>query len=153
MKIQTHNKDDKWYEHRLFLKGYGLFPYIIVKRGCALYMQIPIHFNAYGDVINYPGTHINGISDAEIADYQKDKSVALHDRIIEHCKWIKHMVEAKVKEQCKICLVESPNTAYYFEGDTISFDSCIPSGGTLFTQDNKVLAMNIEHYLLEQLYP
>jgi hypothetical protein len=46
-----------------------------------------------------------------------------------------------------MCLVEGPKTAYYFDEDEIEFSTSIPSGGALLTQDSKVIAMNVKHYL------
>ena len=38
-------EDSNWHEHKMFKDGYGKFPYVILKVGYALFMQIPIHFN------------------------------------------------------------------------------------------------------------
>lgn len=138
---------ENWYEHKLFLNGYGKFPYIILKTGYAIFMQIPIHFNANGDFDNNPGTNIDGVSSQEIAEYEIDKKSELHDRIIAHCKWVKSKIEADKNREARICLVEGPETAYYFEGDSVTFSDKIPYGGTLVTQQNKILAMNIDHYI------
>lgn len=142
------NIDEKWYEKRSFQNGYGKFPYIILKIESALYMQIPIHFNANGDFDSYPGTHINGTLENEIADYKKDITSKLHDKLIEHCQGIKNKIEADHEKPCAICLVEGPETAYYFDKEVICFNCNIPSGGTLITQQNKTVAMNVKHYLI-----
>ena len=47
-------EDSNWHEHKMFKDGYGKFPYVILKVGYALFMQIPIHFNKNNDFINYP---------------------------------------------------------------------------------------------------
>ncbi len=142
-KSETSN----WYEHGSFISGYGKFPYVILKVGGALYMQIPIHFNKDGDYVNYPGTHVNGISETDLQTYEDDKLCSLHEKIIEHCQWMKNKIEADRGRTIKMCLVEGPDISYYFEGDAIEFSTSIPSGGTLLTQDNKVIAMNVKHYL------
>jgi hypothetical protein len=147
MENNTQNLDEKWHEKRMFNNGYGKFPYIILKAGWAIYIQIPIHFNANDNFENYPGTHLNDVSEAELSEYKKDKTAALHNRLIEHCKWIKNKIEADYNKPCKICLVEGPKTAYYFDKDDISFNDSIPSGGTLLTQANNIIAMNIPHYI------
>ena len=36
-----------------FPPGYGIFPYIILKTGLNLFMQIPIHFVKKGDKIDF----------------------------------------------------------------------------------------------------
>lgn len=142
------NLDENWYEKRSFQIGYGKFPYIILKAEQALYIQIPIHFNANGDFDNYPGTHMDGIRENEIADYKKDLTSKLHQTVLAHCQGLKNKIEADYQKPCTICLVEGPETAFYFDKEDIRFNSSIPSGGTLITQQNKILAMNIEHYLL-----
>ena len=148
MEIKIQNLDEKWYEHHSFLNGYGKFPYIILKAGHATFMQIPIHFNTNGDFVNYPGTNIDDISEELLAEYQKDKTGELHNRLLQHCQWVKNKIESDRNKPCIICLVEGPETAYYFDGDTIKFNASIPSGGTLLSQDNKIIGMNVKHYLL-----
>lgn len=138
----------KSHENHSFLIGYGKFPYIILKAGYALYMQIPIHFNAYRDIDNHPGTHIDGLSDDEITNYKKNLTTKIHEKLIIHCQEIKSKIETSHQKPCQICLVEGPETAYYFEKDSICFNNSIPCGGTLITQQNKILAMNVDHYLL-----
>ena len=130
-----------------FKKGYGKFPYIILKTGYAIFMQIPIHFNTNGDYVNFPGTNLNDISEELLADYENDKTSELHDRLIEHCKWVKAKMEADKNREAKICLVEGPEIAYYFDGDEINYTNSIPSGGTSVTQQNSILTMNTNHYL------
>ncbi len=137
---------ENWYEHKLFINGYGKFPYIILKTGYAIFMQIPIHFNTNGDFDNNPGTNIDGVSSQEIAEYEVDKTSELHERIIAHCKWVKSKIEADKNREAKICLVEGPEIAYYFDGDSVTFSDKIPYGGTLVTQQNKIIAMNVDHY-------
>lgn len=146
---ENHNVNlkENWYEHKLFINGYGKFPYIILKNGYAIFMQIPIHFNSNGDFDNNPGTSIDGVSSQEIADYEVDKKSKLHDRLIAHCKWVKSKIEADKNREARICLVEGPEAAYYFEGDSITFSDKIPHGGTLVTQQNKIIAMNVDHYI------
>ncbi|RAR73690.1 hypothetical protein [Flavobacterium aciduliphilum] len=140
-------EQSNWWEHNHFINGYGKFPYVILKVGCALYMQIPIHFNKDGDFVNYPGTHVNGISEIDLSTYNHDKLCSLHEKIIEHCQWMKNKIETDRNRTIKMCLVEGPDISYYFEGDTIEFSTSIPSGGNLITQDYKVIGMNVKHYL------
>jgi hypothetical protein len=147
MSINIKNLDEKWYEHRLFINGYGKFPYIILKTGHAIYMQIPIQFNTNGDFVNNPGTNIENVSSQSLSDYEIDKKSELHDRIIEHCKWVKSRMGTDKNRQARICLVEGPEIAYFFEESEITFSTSIPYGGTLVTQENKIIAMNVQHYI------
>jgi len=147
MKAIEEKERDLIFQHKVFLDGYGKFPYVILKTGYAIYMQIPIHFNTKGDFVNYPGTNIENISDELLANYDKDKTSELHDIIIKHCQWLKTKIEAAKNREARICLVESPEIGYYFDIDEINFTDSIPTGGTLVTQQNKILAMNANHYL------
>ena len=58
-------------------------------------------------------------------------------------------MEADKNREAKIYLVEGPQTAYYFDGDTVAFSEKIPYGGTLVTQQNDIIAMNANHYIEE----
>ena len=60
------SEDSNCHVHQLFTKGYGKFPYVILKVGHAIYMQIPIHFNKNNDLLNYPGTQINNIDEVDL---------------------------------------------------------------------------------------
>lgn len=148
MEHKIQNLDEKWWEHKAFPQGYGHFPYFILKVGHAMYMQIPIHFNTNGDYNTYPGTHINEISEEELNMYSAIPNEALHKKLIEQGSWIKNKIETDRQKPCRLCLVEGPETAYYFDENTISFNQSIPSGGTLLTQQNKVIAMNSKHYII-----
>jgi hypothetical protein len=46
-------------------------------------------------------------------------------------------MEADYQKPCTICLVEGPETAYYFDKEDIRFNINIPGGGTLITQQKK----------------
>lgn len=130
-----------------FPKGFGSFPYIVLKAGYALYMQIPIHFNVENeDVKNYPGTHVNNIDQHIIDQYQADKSSTLHDILIEHCQNLKNKIESDTSKPARLCLVEGEKIAYYFDEDQINFGESIPKGGTLITNSNQIIGMGIKHY-------
>ena len=60
---------------------------------------------------------------------------------------MKRKIEADRNKTIRMCLVEGPETSYYFDEDEIEFSTSIPSGGALLTQENKVIAMNVKHYL------
>ena len=131
-----------------FPEGFGKFPYIILKAGYALYMQIPIQINPDSDDLNkFPGTHLNDIDPFLIEAYRKDNTSVLHDILLEHTEAIKEKIEADKKRPVRLCLVEAENRAYYFEGNEVLFKSSIPSGGTLITQTEGVIGMGVPHFL------
>jgi len=134
-----------------FPEGFGKFPYIILKAGYAIYMQIPIQINPESDDLNkFPGTHLNDIDLFLIEAYRKDKTSVLHDILLEHTEAIKEKIEADTNRPARLCLVEAEDRAYYFDGDTVSFNSSIPSGGTLVTHTNSVIGIDVPHFLTGQ---
>jgi hypothetical protein len=146
MKIEIIDLDN-WFQKRNFINGYGKFPYIIIKTDYKAFMQIPIHFNAYDDYINYPGIHINNIGNDVLSIYELIKTSELHETLIDVCITTKNNIEKDIKKPCEICLVEGPDIGYYFEEDKITFNSSIPSGGNLITAENQILAKNTHHYI------
>jgi hypothetical protein len=60
---------------------------------------------------------------------------------------MKNKIEKEKGKPIKMCLVEGPETSYYFDEDGINFSTNIPGGGTLLSQDNKIIAMNVNHYI------
>ena len=46
-----------------------------------------------------------------------------------------------------VCLVLSPNSAYYFEEDGMQHSASIPSGGTLVNSQQQVIAINHPHFI------
>lgn len=130
-----------------FPKGYGKFPYIIIRPFYATFIQVPIHFNVENeDTLNYPGVHVNDVSPELIALYQKDKKSPLHDLLIEHTLKIKKRVDAHANKHTPICLVESEQIAYYINENYSIQTNTIPFGGTLMTQTHKFIGMGVKHF-------
>jgi len=129
-----------------FPVAYRKFPYVIIRRFSAFYTKIPIHFKTVGDEIYYQGITFENVSDELLSEYDKDITSALHDIIITQCQRYKARLETIQNNPVRLCLVEGPETAYYFEGDEVNFSEVIPSGGLLITQDQKTLALNSNHY-------
>lgn len=115
----------------------------------ACYMQIPIHFNGKGGMDNFPRSQINWVTLNQIEQYKKDKASKLHDILIDRTKAIKNLLEDRQNKPVRLCLVEVEEIAYFFEGDRITFNSSIPSCGTLVTQGNKIIGMNAEHFKIK----
>lgn len=130
------------FELNTFLPGYGIFPYVILKTGFALFMQIPIQINKNDDLVKFPGTNINNVSE----EVQKDAG-QFRDLLIEHTQKMKTKIEKDKKIQAQLCLVMNASEGHYFNNDTIKKSNIIPSGGTLMTQGNRVMTMNREHYI------
>lgn len=125
-----------------FLPGYGTFPYVILKIGFALFMQIPIQINKNDDLVKLPGTNINNVSEEVLKDAEQFREL-----LIAHTQKIKTKIENDRKVQAQLCLVMNASEGHYFSYYTIKKSNIIPTGGTLLTQGHKVMAMNREHYI------
>jgi hypothetical protein len=126
-----HEKKKPLFSYRSFKRGYGHFPYIIMKPASSFYMQIPIHLlrETEGiDITRHPGTQIFGFTAKQL-------------------KWKRGILI----EYAHDLLVESPEKAYFIEKESITFSTKIPTGGTLLTQGNEILAINERHYLEKEL--
>jgi hypothetical protein len=132
-----------------FPSGYGSFPYIILKVNYAVYMQIPIQINAPQlDIDQYPGSYLDGVSEEAITRYAVDKNSELHELLLQHCREWKRKTEFYNKgKTIKLCLVTGPDRAHYFQNDEELVHTSIPSGGTLLSIRNEVIAMNVPHFI------
>ena len=75
----------QWRQHRLFKPGYGEFPYIIIKVGHALYMQIPIHFlkeSEEVDIKKHPGTQVRNVKEKVLKESRESQIFLLQDEIL-----------------------------------------------------------------------
>ncbi|WP_396138637.1 hypothetical protein [Flavobacterium sp.] len=147
MKNTIQNLDELKFEKKINKIGYGKFPYIIYKSGHAIYMKIPIHFNRNNDFDNYPSIHINGIDKFLLKEHNSSFKGELHDVLIESSIWVKNQIEEQTKKAVKIFLVDAIDKAHFFEGDEIKFSSKIACGGTLISQEGKILGMNVNHFI------
>ncbi len=135
-----------------FPKGYGRFPYFIVKAPNTVFFQIPIHFVGVDDENKYEGIVITDYPYKNI-DYSID---AIAD------KWVNRLIKAaeiEYQKQCTnfkrempVCLVLSPDTAYYINEEGKSFYPQPPAGGTLRTLHGfDIKTQHGQHYLYSEL--
>jgi len=118
-------------------RGYGKFPYVIVRMHYAIYMQMPIHF------VSDRKEGLKGIilkSDAE-------NSIDNFPHLIEVAADYKRHLDTKDNRNHRLCVVVGKNQAYYFEEDEIRFSTYIPTGGTLVNSDKQVIAMAQSHFI------
>ena len=132
MEIEIRNLDEKWFEHRRFPPGYGYFPYIIVKTDFKAFIQIPIQVNCNtNDRLNYPGIHL------KVKDLSNDTHLLYE--------------QPKVHEEL-IAITQSVKTHFeqqrnYLEDQQVIVSTQIPSGGTLLSVDQVIIAVNVKHYI------
>jgi hypothetical protein len=133
-----------------FPKGYGIFPYIIVRVGNCLFKQIPIHLNPISnDKEEFPGVHLNNVERDEINSIGNGEESFLHYCLLNKAKEVKYELEEESNKPVRLCLVEDEKTAYYFEGDKVLSSTSIPSHGVLLCRNNGLIAMAVKHYFPE----
>ena len=125
-----------------FPEGYGIFPYLIVKRGYALYQQLPIHLHT-GIEPNHSTTGLAvGIAKEESRTYAELQ----HDEDFRKTLLaIAQHVHDDLKLPC--CLVFGLADALYLsEAGQLPHQS-IPSGGTLLNALGNPIQLSSLHYL------
>lgn len=142
----------KIYQKELIKKGYRQFPYIIIKAGYAIYMQIPIHFFCDNkiNVDTHPGTHITSVSKFILTMDKKSQILNLEDRIFERFKLIIKKIEEDSSKTPKLCLVLGEDKAVYYSNGNYLRSHEIPEGGTLIDQYNNIIGINIKHFKNEK---
>jgi hypothetical protein len=116
--------------------GHGKFPYVVIRLTAANYMQLPIYF-VQERMPGKNGLQIQSSEDSIEKDYR---------HLIQAVANYKNVTEQKNQTSHQMCLVISPNMAYYFGENGIRFSPSIPYGGSLFNTDRKMIAMNERHY-------
>lgn len=118
-------------------KGYGQFPYVIVRMHYAIYMQMPIHF------ISEKKEGLRGI----MVHSESANLIDNFPYLIEIAADYKRSLDAKNNRNHRLCVVLGEEQAYYFEEDQIRFSTSIPSGGTLVNAQKQVIAMGAPHFV------
>ena len=144
----------QWYQHRLFKPGYGRFPYIVLKVGYAQYMQIPIHFLGEGqpvDIKFHPGTQVRDVPEILLKADRETQIEYLHEQILEVTLMVITKIRVYSKKEPEACLVLAKDKGYYYKQGVFEHSQSIPTGGTLLDQLNNIIAMNVEHYLPDEI--
>lgn len=140
----------QWSNYRFFKKGYGEFPYIIIKIGHALFMQIPIHFLKLGEEVDlqkYPGTQVRDVPPEVLKESRESQIFLLQDEILATTQFVLNRVkETNPEKKLEACLVLGKRQALYHNNGKFKPNTYIPTGGTLVDQENKMIGMNVEHY-------
>lgn len=140
----------QWNNYRFFKKGYGEFPYIIIKIGHALFMQIPIHFlkgDEDVDTKKHPGTQVRDVSPEVFKEPRESQIFLLQDEILATTEFVLNKVKAsRPNKKLEACLVLGKRQALYYNNGIFKPNTYIPTGGTLVDQGHKMIGMNVEHY-------
>ena len=131
-----------------FPPGYGTFPYLIIRMQHAVYMQIPIQFEAPNPgAPPRPGIQIPNLSTEQRAAYPANLDSEVHELLVLHFRMWKQKTEFYSKgRKIECCIVEAPDRAYYFKDKEEVKSSSIPSGGTLLSTTSDIIGMNVPHY-------
>ena len=133
-------------------KGYGVFPYIIIREMSGIYRQIPIHFSLQ-ELLDREGVLVNQSED-EADDIVEERCVDTLKRIIKSEPVISIKRNNKEKwifsgnRKIEGCVVFSPNKAIYLDsiGNIKSESESIPRGGSLVSMCDEIITVNDKHY-------
>jgi hypothetical protein len=138
-------------------KGYGIFPYIIIREISGMYCQIPIHFSLQ-ELLEKEGVLVNRSED-EGDDSIEDNCVSTLKSIIKSEPVI--TIKRNSKEnwifsgnrKIEGCVVFSPKRAIYLdsEGNLKEESDSIPSGGCLITMCGETIISGGHHYNLNRI--
>lgn len=119
-------------------KGYGQFPYIIVRQFPAFYSQIPL-IPRHLKNRNTQGIFIDALGSNQTKKFEKACKARFHKF------WAD---ENKKGSPLDMCLVLNADTGYYITKQGKVFENSIPSGGILKALDSSVIGVNTEHYIV-----
>jgi len=133
-------------------KGYGTFPYFIVRIRSGLYKQIPIHFKEK-DLDSKEGVYVELKPESTIDEIQERCLMTLI-KVLEGSPDIRTSGDLYLRapgdsRRLNGCLVLEPDTALYINEYGEVTESSIPWGGTLVSIGNHWLEFTDgNHYLL-----
>ena len=146
--LKHSTKKENWHEQQLPNPAYGLFPYIIVKIGYAIFKQIPINFRKNGEVVgihNCPDKQVDDVPENPLSLSRENLSRLHEDRILEEAAFIIERTAAHLELEPKGCVVFGKNRALYYGNGKFTESTSIPSGGILLGQEN-IIGMHVSHY-------
>jgi hypothetical protein len=124
-----------------FPEGYGIFPYIIVKKGYAIYQQLPVGFGRLQGSLQHDGLYVQ-----LTAEEKRDYDVLKNDNVFrEKLTELAKTVFKHVEVPC--CLVFDKQDAVYLSTAGVTTTQSIPRNGTLIDASGKILQMAAKHYL------
>lgn len=136
-------------------KGYGVFPYIIIREMSGMYRQIPVHF-LIEELTTKEGVLVE-LSRNESHEEIQDKCVEILRKIVnsenvissEDGKKDKWVTVGEVKREG--CVVLNPSSAVYLncEGEIIGRIQKIPWGGTLISMNGETISQSQSHFQIQ----
>ena len=137
-------------------KGYGVFPYIIIREMSGMYRQIPIHFSLQ-ELLFKEGVLVNQ-TEVEREVCIEGKCISTLKRIIKSESVITFKQNAERNwifsgdRKIEGCVVFSPKRAIYLDsiGNIKSVSESIPWGGSLVSMCGETIITSNQHYNLHQ---
>lgn len=121
-------------------RGYGTFPYVILRITGGVYMQFPIHFYEEKNP-EKPGLRVR----VDSLTNEKQNFSSLFNVV----RQFHQQINRQDVKALKMCLVLAPYVAYFFEDNAFAFSDEIPEGGSLIDSNYKVLALNSPHFVID----
>ena len=75
----------------------------------------------------------------------------LHEQILDVTLMVISKIRVYSKKEPEACLVLAKDKGYYYKQGVFEHSQSVPSGGTLLDQLNNIIAMNVEHYLPDEI--
>ena len=119
-------------------KGYGQFPYILIRQFPAIYTQIPLHSEDLKS-LKLEGFYVTD----ELLEHAKDYDAACRILFLDY--WLTKFKKGIAHD---MCLVMNKKSALYISKKAnINLVETIPYGGSLQAMDNSLICLNGDHYI------
>ena len=132
-------------------KGYGAFPYFIIRITGGLYKQIPIHFNQR-ELRSKEGVFVAVNQTDSIEDIEKECLITLAKILAYDSEIIAsgdlYLGAPRTYRRLSGCLVLEPERAIYIREDNEVIEGSIPWGGTLVSIENETIKFPMSHHYL-----
>ena len=124
-----------------YRRGFGIFPYLIIRYFSGYYSQLPIRFfeDKYKED---PSVELDFKGSFRIT-----ASRYLMDDPIEPISLMKDILkDVGDRTKLKVCLVLNPKKAYYYYEGSIEESESIPAGGILVDYHLRPIGTEVKHY-------
>jgi hypothetical protein len=121
-------------------KGYGQFPYIIIRQFPTMYLQIPLHDERQKN-LKLDGIYISDMDRLQTKDFDEACKLRLHKLWSEQYKK-GHPVD--------MCLVLNATIGYYISKEGKITEDSVPSGGILLSMDDSFIQINGDHFVMKR---
>jgi len=132
---------------RYLEKGYGAFPYFIIRITSGLYKQIPIHFKE-SELSSKEGVFV-AIDEGDSFEEVEDRCLNTLVKILDGDIDLVSSGDFNLRGNLTGCLVLEPERAIYLGLNKEVTEGSIPWGGTLVSMKNEFLKFPLSnHYFL-----